>query len=61
MFSYRAVMTHVFPLFCGALGSVTVCSCVAAVEALFVDQVDGLCSGAVEQLPFVVGVFVLHL
>lgn len=36
-------------------------SCVAAVEALFVDEIDGLWAGAVEELPFVVLVFILHL
>lgn len=37
------------------------CSCVAAVEALFVDEINGGGSGAVEQHPLVVCVFVLHL
>lgn len=43
------------------VGVVTINSCVAAVEASGVDEVDGVVSGAVEELPFVVGVLVLHL
>lgn len=42
-------------------GFVTMFSCVAAVEASMVDEVDGIGSSAVEELPFVVCVFVLHL
>lgn len=39
----------------------TIFSCVAAVEALFVDQMDGGVSGAVKQKQFIVCVFILHL
>lgn len=46
---------------CCVVGLVTMCSCVAAVEALFVDEIDGGGSSAVEKSPFVVCVFVLHL
>lgn len=44
---------------CAAL--VTMRSCVAAVEALFVDEIDGVGAGAVEKYPLVVLVIVLHL
>ncbi len=37
------------------------CSCVAAVEALLVDQADGVRSSAVEKSPLVVFVLVLRL
>lgn len=40
---------------------VTVCSSVTAVEAVFVDEVDGGGSGSVEELLFVVAVSVLLL
>ena len=40
---------------------VTMCSGVAAVEASFVDEIDGVGSSAVEELHLVVVVFVLHI
>lgn len=40
---------------------VTMCSCVAAVEALIVDEIDGFGPGAVEESPFIVRAFVLCL
>ena len=44
---------------CAAL--VTMCSCVTAVEALFVDEIDGVRAGAVEKHLLVVFVIVLRL